>query len=138
MRDVFADTVYWVAILNPKDQFHISAIESSKTIGSSLIYTTDSVLTEVLNEFSGKGDFWRNKASEAVKRIMQNPNVKVIPQTREIFAKGLGLYNSRPDKEYSLVDCISMVLMKENQMTEILTDDKHFEQEGYVLLLKQT
>lgn len=138
MKVVFADTVYWVAILNPKDQFHISAIEASKTIGSSLIYTTDSVLTEVLNEFSSKGDYWRKKVSEAVKRIMQNPNVKVIPQTREIFAKGLDLYNSRPDKEYSLVDCISMVLMKENQMTEILTDDKHFQQEGYVLLMKHS
>lgn len=67
---------------------------------------------------------------------MSNPNITVVPQTRESFQKGLSLYESRQDKEYSLVDCISMETMQSRKLTECLTNDHHFEQEGFTILLR--
>ena len=60
-----------------------------------------------------------------------NPKVHVIPQTRQSFLAGLDLYDARPDKGYSLTDCISMNVMKAEGVTDILTHDEHFNQEGF-------
>jgi predicted nucleic acid-binding protein len=72
-----------------------------------------------------------------VRSILENPNVKVIPQTRDSFLKGLTFYESRNDKQYSLIDCISMNVMKNESLVEVLTNDRHFEQEGYTVLIKK-
>jgi predicted nucleic acid-binding protein len=62
----------------------------------------------------------------------------VIPQSRESFLAGLRLYRSRPDKGYSLVDCISMQTMHQEGLTEALTNDRHFEQEGFRALFRDS
>jgi predicted nucleic acid-binding protein len=51
------------------------------------------------------------------------------------FLAGLALYERRPDKQYSLADCISMNIMRQNQIQEVLTHDRHFSQEGFIRLL---
>jgi len=51
------------------------------------------------------------------------------------FLKALELYESRLDKGYSLTDCISMNVCRELGIKEILTHDRHFEQEGFKILL---
>jgi len=58
-----------------------------------------------------------------------------LQSTRNEFLKGLELYASRLDKGYSLTDCISMNICREFDITEILTHDHHFEQEGFRILL---
>jgi predicted nucleic acid-binding protein len=58
--------------------------------------------------------------------------VRIVPQSMASFQAGLMLYRSRPDKGYSLVDCISMRTMRE----EGLTNDRHFEQEGFRALFR--
>ena len=58
----------------------------------------------------------------------------IIPQTRELFLAGLTLYEARPDKEYSLTDCMSMHMMRREGLTEVLTNDRHFTQEGFHIL----
>ena len=78
----------------------------------------------------------RKQAAKMVRLILENPNVTVIPQTRDSFLKGLTFYESRNDKEYSLIDCISMNVMKNESLVEVLTNDRHFEQEGYTVLIK--
>jgi len=60
----------------------------------------------------------------------------VVPANVETFEKGVELYDARPDKEWSLTDCISFVVMSEEQITEALTSDHHFEQAGFTALLK--
>jgi hypothetical protein len=60
----------------------------------------------------------------------------MIPATQELFDRGVALYESRPDKEWSLTDCISFVVMADHGITEALTGDRHFEQAGFVALLK--
>jgi predicted nucleic acid-binding protein len=72
-----------------------------------------------------------------VRAILENANVRVIQQTREGFLKGIARYESRDDKKYSLTDCISMNAMESHSLTEVLTNDHHFEQEGFAVLIKR-
>jgi predicted nucleic acid-binding protein len=135
VRTVFADTQYWIALAIPLDQWHERAIEVSKSIHPVRLITTDEILVEFLNYFSGRGIAARNAGVQMVLSINANPNIQVVPQTRESFLAGLRLYEERSDKEYSLTDCISLNVMNNNGIVEALTRDSHFSQEGKTLLL---
>jgi uncharacterized protein len=74
------------------------------------------------------------RAAASVRRWLASPEVTVIHQTRELFLEGLTLYEARPDKEYSLTDCISMQVLRREGLTEVLTNDHHFTQEGFHIL----
>jgi predicted nucleic acid-binding protein len=63
-----------------------------------------------------------------------HPDIEVVPQSRQTFLDALALYEARPDKDYSPTDCASMVTMRTRGITEILTRDAHFAQEGFRLL----
>lgn len=71
-----------------------------------------------------------------VQDILNNPTIRVIPQTHESFQQGLALYEHRLDKGYSLTDCISMQVMKQLKIAEVLTHDQHFKQEGFIVLFQ--
>ena len=135
MKRVFADTQYWIAIVNPVDTFAAAAKAARSLIGEVFIVTTDEVLIEFLSALS-KGEHMRKKAAQMVRAILENPNVRVMPQTRDSFLKGLIFYENRSDKEYSLTDCISMNVMKDESLIEVLTNDHHFEQEGFSILIE--
>ena len=136
MKKVFVDTVYWIAIANPKDQWRQAAENAREQLGNARLVTTEEILTEFLTALS-KRPRLRDMAVRVVRGILGNPNVKVIPQSRDSFQKGLRRYEERPDKGYSLQDCISMNAMDSESITEILTNDRHFEQDGYTVLMKR-
>jgi predicted nucleic acid-binding protein len=71
-----------------------------------------------------------------VNNIVSNPNVEVVPQTSLQFREAFDLYKTRTDKEWSLTDCASFKLMRERSITEALAHDEHFEQTGFVALLR--
>jgi uncharacterized protein len=123
---VFADTFYWIALTDSSDSAHSRAAEITDEI-----VTTDEVLTEYLNFFCAAPEFMRRQVALVVEDILRDPAVKVIPQDRESFLNGLKLYSERPDKDYSLTDCISMQAMRREGLTTALTNDRHFEQEGF-------
>ena len=125
MRPVFADTVYWIATALPNDQWHAAAQEARRRLGQVELVTTDEVLTEFLAALS------------KVRAILSGSNVRVIPQSRSSFTKALDRYEDRGDKEYSLQDCASMNVMEAESITQILTNDHHFEQEGFTVLMKR-
>ena len=135
MKTVFADSLFWIALVKPEDQWAKAAKTAKSNLGDVLIVTTDEVLTEFLTALS-RGKRMRKQDSKMVRTILANPNVKVVPQTRDSFLKGLTLYENRGDKEYSLTDCISMNVMKAESLVEVLTNDRHFEQEGFTVLIK--
>ncbi|MDP8240442.1 MAG: PIN domain-containing protein [Candidatus Hatepunaea meridiana] len=135
MKVVFADTQYWIAIVNPRDQWHEHAKHARETLGNFILLTTDEILIEFLNALSGKGKNIRLIAVKIVSEILNNPNVRVMPQSHDTFSKGLELYRKREDKDYSLTDCISMNVMKSESVTDVLTSDRHFKQEGFSILL---
>src|SRR6516162_3646746 len=121
-RTLFADAFYWVALIFPRDAFHARVRSFSATLASARLVTTD----EVLNHFSHLGPIWRAKVAALVHNVRSDPNVDVLPQTRADFDAALALYEARPDKEYSLTDCRSMVAMRDHGLTEVLTHDHHF------------
>jgi predicted nucleic acid-binding protein len=80
----------------------------------------------------------RRKAVAIAKRILEDPSVHVVAQSRESFLSGIALYEARPDKRYSLTDCISMQTMRKEGLSEVLTNDRHFEQEGFRALFRDS
>lgn len=137
MRKVFADTLYWVAIVKPTDQWAGSANKARALLGNVRLLTTDEVLTEFLAALSKGGEHLRRQAVKMVRAILANPNVRVLAQSRDSFLQGVELYEQRPDKEYSLTDCISMKAMWSESVSEVLTNDRHFAQEGFYVLITQ-
>jgi len=136
MKRVFVDTSYWIAIVKRKDQWAEASKRARKNLGDAILITTDEVLIKFLAALS-RGPSLRRAAVRMVRAIVDNANVRVIQQTREGFLKGVTLYEERPDKEYSLTDCISMNVMELHSLTEVLTNDHHFEQEGFNVLIKK-
>ena len=130
MKLVFADTLYWGAILHSRDQYRSRAIRARKAVGEVRLVTTDEVLTELLDGAAQSGPDWREAATRAIRRILDEERVTVHPQSRESFLAGLRLYEQRPDKDYSLVDCVSMTTMRRHGVTEVLTNDHHFARKG--------
>lgn len=135
MRLVFADTLYWGAVLHPLDQYRTQVIRAREALGDIGPVTADEVLIELLDGLAQRGSHLREAASRAVRTILNDPRVTVHPQSRESFLAGLRLYEQRDDKGYSLVDCISMTTMRRQGISEVLTNDRHFMQEGFQILL---
>jgi predicted nucleic acid-binding protein len=135
VKAVFADTFYWVALTNPADARYQDASSIDDTLTGATVFTTDEVLAEFLTFFAG--DTWlRNRAAETVLKLLNEPGVCVVAQSRESFLSGLELYRQRPDKGYSLTDCISMQTMRHHGIGDVLTSDRHFEQEGFRALFR--
>jgi uncharacterized protein len=131
---VFADTVYWVALINPKDEWRSQARSAIASLGDTQIVTTDSILIEVLNFFAEHGNEARRRAVSSVEQLLISPDIEVVPQSHDNFLAGLTFYKARADKGYSLTDCTSMITMRERNIGEVLTHDRHFGQEGFTVL----
>lgn len=136
MTGIFADTFYWIALTNKRDSAHLAVMEVTAQLRPRSVVTSDEVLTEFL-AFRASDEKLRVVAGRAVSALMANPDIRILPQSRDSFVEGLSLYNSRPDKGYSLTDCISMQTMRREGLTDVLTNDRHFEQEGLRVLLRR-
>ena len=134
MRLVFADTFYWVALINPQDDWYERVIQVSQSLTQTRLVTTEEILGEVLAFYSKSGYQLRQKTVTFVQSILTHHQIQVIEQSHQSFHLGFALYQQRLDKGYSLTDCISMNTMKRLEITEILSHDKHFTQEGFIIL----
>ncbi len=135
MKRVFADAVYWVALVQRNDQWHTGAVKAAQTLRGGRVVTTEYVFDEFLAYFSDSGPMLRDIAARTVEQALADPAVTVVTQSRQSFLDGLALYKARGDKGYSLTDCISMLVMRAENLTEVLTHDEHFSQEGFTKLL---
>jgi predicted nucleic acid-binding protein len=138
LKAIFADTFYWISLTNPDDTSHLAAVAFDQSKKRPPLVTTEEVLTEFLTFFGSKGPFLRRKAVAVVRSILGDRTIQVQAQTHETFAAGFDLYAARPDKGYSLPDCISMETMRREGLTEVLTNDRHFEQEGFDLVFRDS
>jgi predicted nucleic acid-binding protein len=136
MRILFVDTAYWVALFDPRDQWHQIAMALARAIRGARLVTTEEVLAEVLTYFADYGPQKRREVAAEIRRLQADPAVEIVPQSAGSFESGLALYEARPDKEYSLADCTSMTVMRGRGITEVLTADHHFVQEGFVALMR--
>jgi predicted nucleic acid-binding protein len=138
MNQVFADTLYWLAIVRPGDSWRDPAQRARALLGPVRLVTTDEVLTEFLAAVSSGGPLLRRKAVETVRMLLTDPDMTVMAQSRDTFIHALGRYAQREDKEYSLTDCSAMNAMDGLGIRDILTNDHHFEPEGYNVLIKKS
>jgi predicted nucleic acid-binding protein len=136
MERVFADTGYWIALLNPRDELHKKAMEIAHDYRSSQIVTSEMVLTEFLNSFSDYGARLRHAAAQAVASLRDASQILIVPQTSLLFAKALVRYQDMTDKSWSLTDCASFLIMEQEQLPAALTHDRHFAQAGFQTLLR--
>ncbi|MBT9330446.1 type II toxin-antitoxin system VapC family toxin [Paracidobacterium acidisoli] len=135
MERVFADTGYWIALLNARDELHQKASAVSRDIVPDQIVTSEMILTEFLNSFSDYGIHLRQAAAKAVESLRQS-KVRIFPQTPQLFANALHQYQLMADKSWSLTDCASFLIMEEERLTAALTHDRHFAQAGFQALLR--
>lgn len=133
MKRVFADAYFFFAFLSSRDSAHGKAVDYFTSFDGTLI-TTEAVLTEVGDGLASPGD--RSTFVELYGELRSDPEVKIVSSDPNLFAAALDLYRSRPDKKWSLTDCISFVVMNRENLTDALTGDHHFEQAGFRPLLK--
>jgi predicted nucleic acid-binding protein len=134
MKTVFADTFYFLALLNPSDQAHDKAVVF--TTGNDFrLVTTEWVLTELADGLATSGH-GRTAFLGTLVDLQTDPDAIVVACDSALMAEGVKLYGQRSDKQWSLTDCISFVAMTRQGVTEALTADHHFEQAGFIALLK--
>jgi uncharacterized protein len=133
MNRVFADAFYFVALLNRADQYHAKATAAANQLHGEIV-TTEWVLTEVADALANSAS--RRCVAPFVHDLSQDPKVRIVRAGGEWFVRGLQLYEQRPDKDWSLTDCISFAVMTEEKLTDALTGDRHFTQAGFKVLLE--
>jgi uncharacterized protein len=133
-REVFLDTSYLVASINPRDTLHEKAGAVMASLARVRFVTTDAVLAEFLGYYSGWSAL-RTTAVASVDELRDAAHCRIFHFGRNGFEAALRRYRARPDKGYSLVDCHSMLVMEERRIKEVLTSDDHFRQAGFTCLL---
>lgn len=134
---VFADTGYWVALLNPRDGLYQKALLAGERFRSCRIITSELVLVEFLAAASGGGYGSRRLAVNTVKKLESNPDVDIVPMSTEQFGKALELYGTRLDHRWSLTDCASFVIMEQGEISQALAYDIDFVQAGFRALMRE-
>jgi uncharacterized protein len=133
MTRIFADSYFFFALLNPRDPAHERAVDFSRTNRGPLA-TTAWVFTELADGLAS------TPRRQIFRRVLDDFEANranlIVPANAEVFEKGVDLYHTRPDKPWSLTDCISFAVMNEEGIADALTGDHHFEQAGFRALLK--
>lgn len=132
MKPVFADTFFFLAAINPKDRAHGAALDWSDHYQGPLV-TTAWVVTELADALSERRN--RDTFRQLHEALLADSRLRLIPASSALMERGLKLYLSRADKDWSLTDCISFVVMTDESLTEALTGDRHFVQAGFQALL---
>jgi len=132
MSSVFADTHYYLALLNRNDAAHEQAVRLSHLVRAQIV-TTSWVITELADAMAHVAR--RGSFLALLEALENDPAVSIVPPDKDIYDAGLGLYARRPDKDWSLTDCISFVVMERLGLNDALTADTHFRQAGFNPLL---
>ena len=135
MPTVFVDTAAWLALINTRDLLHNQAKQAMSELrdGNYTLTTTEFVLLEVANALCAAA--WRSKAIKLIDGLRYQPKLRIIAADSTLLSDGWYLYSSRLDKEWSLTDCVSIVVMERDGIHTAFTSDHHFEQAGFVKLL---
>ena len=138
MNKIYVDTSGWGNLVDTLQEFHAETKTiylNAKQNGSRLV-TTNYVIAELVALLSSPLRIPRNKSIKFIESIKSSALVDIVHIDEDLDAKSWELLKNRADKNWSLVDCSSFVVMQENKILEALTTDHHFEQAGFVQLLK--
>lgn len=136
MNALFADTFYWIALADFGDDAHQQALSLTAAMASSQIVTTDEVLTEYLTFFAGAPPVLRQQAAESVQGILTSSAVRVIPQAESRFLRACSSFAPVRTRDTAWWAAISMQTMRKDGLVDVLTNDRHFEQEGFRALFR--
>jgi len=127
------DTSFVQALLNAADQHHSKALSFLPRLRAAKeAWLTEAVLIEIGNALSS----WNRAAAVTfIEQAYTTANMRVVPVDSALLQRGLNLYRSRADKAWGLTDCISFVVMEEQQLTDAVTADRHFQQAGFQALM---
>jgi hypothetical protein len=132
INKIFIDTLFVVALINKRDQYHEIAERLSDCYEGKLFVTTDAVLLEIGNALSRN---FKMQSVQVIEYLLSSEDVEVIPLTPSLFTEAFELYKTYQDKEWGLVDCISFTVMKQHSIPTALTCDRHFVQAGFQALM---
>jgi predicted nucleic acid-binding protein len=127
-NSVFVDATHWIALYYPKDNNHQKALAIDKKVKKVSLWTTELILIEILDFFAAKGKYWRSSAAKIVSAISSHPKVRVFPLAETPFESAFAEFRKYEDKGWSLTDCASFIVMRDNAVTTAISYDKHFEQ----------
>lgn len=133
---VFLDTAYIIALATPHERLHSKARELAKQIRTNRVQvvTTRAVLLEIGNALGKRR--YRQTAVAIMETLENDTTVQIVALSDDLYTRAFHLYRQRPDKEWGLTDCISFVVMTDQKITEALTSDEHFQQAGFVALMR--
>lgn len=128
----FADTWFWVALINPKEPGYAKANDLMRKVGDNIV-TSQLVMIEFMAHCSDLGSYLRTKCFKLVESLTSSP-IKVVPHTEDVYGRAFATYGKvSNDKEWSLVDCASFEIMRDEDITHALTEDRHFTKAGFVV-----
>ncbi len=132
---VFLDAAYAIALSSSRDLYHRRALHLAQQLRAekTQLLTTRAILLEIGNALSKQR--YRLAAARLLVSLEADAGVEIVPLTEQLYIRALQLYREREDKEWGLTDCISFVVMKDNEMSAALTTDAHFRQAGFRALL---
>lgn len=133
MSAYFADTAFYLALLNRRDSLHQEALDLARSLDRPIV-TTAWILTEVANWTAPPP--MRQRFLQLLDALASDPSVLIVEHDEALYQRGLALYRSRTDKAWSLTDCVSFIVMQERNLHQALTADHHFEQAGFAALLR--
>ena len=135
MTETFVDAAAWIALLNTRDSLHEAAKVTFRRLRQENVQlvTTEFILLELASTLSSP-DF-RSKVSVLIEGLVRSDEIEIVPGSSELFSAGFELYRGRPDKSWSMVDCSSFVIMQRRRVTDAFTQDRHFTQAGFKILL---
>ena len=138
-RLIFVDSGFLIALLDVTDDASIDAsplLDELYDDNRVTLVTTRAVLNEVLAHFSRGDGNTRRRIANFAKDTLDNPKYRVVPIDDDCYRAAIQLYDSRPDKRYSMVDCIGMTVMRQLGIEEVVATDRDFEQEGFINLMR--
>ncbi|CAN5731815.1 PIN domain-containing protein [soil metagenome] len=134
-NEVFLDTSFAVALVLRQDEYHTSATQLGRQLRMERrhIVTTDAVVLELGNALARNP--FRPLVIRLIDRLRNDPMFSIVALEDRIMNAGHELFVQHADKSWTLVDCISFVVMRERGITDSLTADRHFQQAGFRALL---
>ncbi len=138
MSDIFVDTRGWGHLVDPREAHHefASNIYQLSRQQKRKLVTTNYVIAELVALLTSPFRIPHVTSITLIENLKASPYIQIIHIDNELDERAWQLLKNRADKEWSLVDCSSFVVMQELGITEALTADRHFEQAGFVRLLK--
>ena len=138
LNKVFLDSAYAIALSSPNDQHYARAVLLAERLESesAQLITTRAIMLEIGNALSKQR--YRQDAIKLLQALEADSQVEIVPVSESLYQRGFQLYSGRPDKDWGLTDCISFVVMTDQGLTEALTTDVHFQQAGFLALLRES